>query len=172
MVPEETGQTSSIPFVEKKGFWGAVSGIVILLIAIPAAVAVARYRRKRHGTAVGERVNNPQRRSANLGLDHSIKNLRIKGRRFIAQKLNGRSHDNFFYWELCADKCGLQAECESWKQAANPAERFLAAYGERSGSTVRKLVEVLKDPEVDLTQIAYEIEQNFKTSPSVLETKV
>jgi len=67
MAPEETGQTSSIPFVEKKGFWGAVSGIVILLIAIPAAVAVARYRRKRHGTAVGERVNNPQRRSANLG---------------------------------------------------------------------------------------------------------
>lgn len=68
MAPEGTPQASSIPFVENKGLWGGVSGSLVLL-AIPIAVAI--YKRKRHGTAAGERVNNQQRRplmpSANLG---------------------------------------------------------------------------------------------------------
>ena len=67
----------------------------------------------------------------------------------------------YFYWQICADKLGLLAECESWKRAENPTEKFLTAYGEKAGSTIRKLVEVLRDPEVDLTQIAYEIEEKF-----------
>ena len=62
---------------------------------------------------------------------------------------------------MCADKLGWKTECESWKQAENPAEKFLTAYGEKAGSTIRKLVEILRDPEVDLTQIAYEIEGKF-----------
>ena len=62
---------------------------------------------------------------------------------------------------MCADKLGLAAECESWKRAENPAEKFLTAYGEKAGSTIRKLVEVLRHPDIDLTQIANEIEGNF-----------
>ena len=63
---------------------------------------------------------------------------------------------------MCADKCGLHAECRTWKHhAENPAEVFLTAYGEKAGSTTRKLVEVLRDPEVGLTQIANEIEEKF-----------
>lgn len=62
---------------------------------------------------------------------------------------------------MCADKLGLHAECKTWKHAENPAEKFLTAYGEKAGSTIRKLVEVLRHPEVDLTQIAIEIEENF-----------
>ena len=67
----------------------------------------------------------------------------------------------YFYWQACAEKCDLRAECESWKNAVNPAEMFLRAYGEKAGSTIRKLVEVLKDPVVDLTQIATEVEEKF-----------
>ena len=62
---------------------------------------------------------------------------------------------------MCADKLGLAAECELWKCAENLAERFLTAYGEKAGSTIRKLVEVLRYPDIDLTQIANEIEENF-----------
>lgn len=62
---------------------------------------------------------------------------------------------------MCADKLGLHAECEVWKQAENPAEKFLTAYGEKAGSTISKLVEVLRDPGVELTQIANDIEKKF-----------
>ena len=68
---------------------------------------------------------------------------------------------DYFYWQICAEKCGLRAECESWKNAANPAEKFLTAFGEKAGSTIRKLVEVLRDRDVDLTLIATEIQEKF-----------
>ena len=67
----------------------------------------------------------------------------------------------YFYWEIIAGKVGLRAGCEAWKNAENPAERFLKAYGEKEGSTIRKLVEVLRDPDVELTQFANEIETHF-----------
>ena len=67
----------------------------------------------------------------------------------------------YFYWEIIAGKLGLRAGCEAWKNAENPAERFLKAYGEKEGSTIRKLVEVLRDPDVELTQFASEIETHF-----------
>ena len=75
----------------------------------------------------------------------------------------------YFYWQACADKLGWQTECESWKYAENPAETFLTAYGEKAGSTIRKLVEVLRDPEVDLAQIATEIEESFSLPPDEVE---
>jgi len=85
----------------------------------------------------------------------------------------------FFYWQTCADKCGLRAvDCESWKRAENPAEKFLGAYGQKAGSTIRKLVEVLKVEGVDLTQIANEIEDKFSLpqaqgeNENVVETAV
>ena len=84
----------------------------------------------------------------------------------------------YFYWQTCADKCGLRAYCESWKRAENPAEKFLGAYGEKAGSTIRKLVEVLKAEGVDLTQIANEIEDKFSLpqdqgeNENVVETEV
>ena len=62
---------------------------------------------------------------------------------------------------MCAEKCGLHAECKSWRHTENPTEMFLTAYGQKADSTIRKLVEVLRDPEVDLTQIANEIEEKF-----------
>lgn len=71
---------------------------------------------------------------------------------------------------MCAEKLGLQSECEYWKHhAENPAEKFLTAYGEKAGSTIRKLVEVLRDPEVDLTQIANEIEEKFSPPQDQVE---
>ena len=70
----------------------------------------------------------------------------------------------YFYWEIVAGKLDLRAGCEGWKNAENPAERFLKAYGEKEGSTLRKLVEVLRDPEVDLTHFASEIETRFSKS--------
>ena len=70
---------------------------------------------------------------------------------------------------MCADKLGLRAECETWKSAENPAEKLLTAYGEKAGSTIRKLVEVLRDPEVGLTQIANEIEGKFSPSQDQVE---
>ena len=73
---------------------------------------------------------------------------------------------------MCADKVGLQAECESWKHADNPAEKFLTAYGEKAGSTIRKLVQVLRDRDVGLTQIANEIEKKFLPPQGVNETTV
>ena len=62
---------------------------------------------------------------------------------------------------MCAEKLGMRAECDSWKHFENPAEKFLKAYGEKAGSTVRKLVEVLRDPGVELTQFANEVEEKF-----------
>ena len=75
----------------------------------------------------------------------------------------------YFYWQVCAEKLGWQTECESWKRAENPAETFLTAFGEKAGSTIRKLVEILRDPEVDLTQIANEIEGNFSPPQDQVE---
>ena len=67
----------------------------------------------------------------------------------------------YFYWQITAGKLGFRADCETWKNSENPAEKFLRAYGEKEGSTVRKLVDVIRDPEIDLTQIASEIETQF-----------
>lgn len=64
---------------------------------------------------------------------------------------------------MTAEKLGIRDECEAWKNADNPAKKLLQAYGEKEGSTIRTLVNVLRDPEVDLTQIAKEIED--KVSP-------
>ena len=72
---------------------------------------------------------------------------------------------------MCADKLGWQTECESWKRTENPAEMFLTAYGEKAGSTVRKLVEVLRDPEVGLTQIANEIDGHFSPPQVQIENE-
>lgn len=70
---------------------------------------------------------------------------------------------------MTADKVGFRPdECESWKNHSdNPAETFLTAYGEKEGSTIRNLIKALRDPEVDLTQIAKEIEDKF--SPPQVE---
>jgi len=63
IAPDKTRQALSSPSVENKGLWGVVSGTVVLLVvAVPIAIAVAIYKRKRHGTAAGERLNNQQRR--------------------------------------------------------------------------------------------------------------
>ena len=67
----------------------------------------------------------------------------------------------YFYWQITAGKLGLREDCETWKNAENLAEKFLRANGEKEGSTVRKLVDVIRDPEIDLTQIASEIETQF-----------
>ena len=55
----------------------------------------------------------------------------------------------------------MRDECEVWKNADNPTKNLLQAYGEKEGSTIRTLVNVLRDPAVDLTQIAKEIEDKF-----------
>ena len=65
----------------------------------------------------------------------------------------------YFYWQTSAEECGLRAQCEGWRHVENPAEKFLRAYGEQAGSTIRKLVEVLRH--VRLTQFANEIEDKF-----------
>lgn len=62
---------------------------------------------------------------------------------------------------MTAEKLRLRDECESWKHGENPAEKFLKAYGEKEGSTIRNLVKALRDPDVELTQIAREIEEKF-----------
>ena len=67
----------------------------------------------------------------------------------------------YFYWQICAVKLGLHCTWVSWKCAVNPAEKVLTAYGRKAGSTIRKLVQVLGDPDVDLTQMADEIEGKF-----------
>lgn len=164
-----TPNTASI-LLEKSGeLWGGVIGGVVLLALAVTVLGIIRKksstRRKQLVAAGNDRLNKQQRRplvkSAKLDLDSPVSNLNIEGRRFITQKLNGKYHDGYFYWEIVAGKLDLRAGCEGWKNAENPAERVLKAYGEKEGSTLRKLVKVLRDPEVDLTQFASEIETRF-----------
>ena len=66
---------------------------------------------------------------------------------------------------MTAEKLGLRDECATWKIAENPTEKFLKAYGEKEGSTIKNLTTALRDPEVDLTQIAKEIDEKFAPPP-------
>lgn len=180
---EGTPYTASILLDQNGEYWGGVIGGVVLLALAVAVLGIiwkmCSTRRKHHATAGNDTLNRQQRRtlikSAKFDLDSPVSNLSIEGRRFITQKLNGKFHDDYFYWEIVAGKLDLRAECEAWKNAQNPAERVLKAYGEKEGSTLRKLVKVLRDPEVDLTHFASEIETHFSDQgkqENVKETQV
>ncbi|XP_078342276.1 uncharacterized protein LOC144628090 isoform X2 [Oculina patagonica] len=165
-----TESPASTPLVQKAGLWVGV-GVGILIIAIALVVVIIRRKSNRRKHDVNARTaatrgeemqqRTPLMPSAECGLDLPIKNLSIDERRFIAQRLNGRYYDGYFYWALTAEKLGLRDECESWKMADNPTEKFLKAYGEKAGSTIGNLIKVLRDPKVELTQIAKEIEEKF-----------
>lgn len=63
----------------------------------------------------------------------------------------------------------MRDECEAWRNADNPTKKLLQAYGEKEGSTIGTLINVLRDPEVDLTQIAKEIEDKFSPPQDQIE---
>jgi len=157
--PAGTSHPSSIPLAKDSRLWSGIGGGSIILFIAMVAVIIRKKLKNRRKLDAKQRQ--PLMSSVKPGLDGPISGLTIEGRRFITQKLNGKYHDGYFYWQMCADKLGLLAECESWKHAENPAEKFLTAFGEKAGSTIRKLVEALRDQEVDLTQIANEIEAKF-----------
>jgi len=68
-----------------------------------------------------------------------------------------------------AEKVGLGAESKTWKRLNNPTESFLKSYGEKVGSTVKTLIEALR--EGDLTHFADEIETAFSSSVHDGETE-
>ena len=68
-----------------------------------------------------------------------------------------------------AEKVGLGAESKTWKGLNNPTESFLKSYGEKAGSTVKTLIEALR--EGDLTHFADEIETAFSSSVHDGETE-
>lgn len=61
-----------------------------------------------------------------------------------------------------AEKLDLGAECRAWEAANNPTEKLLSAYGELEGSTVRNLVNALR--EAGLTHFANEVEKLVSTT--------
>ena len=68
----------------------------------------------------------------------------------------------YYYWQLTGEKLGFLAECKAWESAENPTEKLLKAYGEKEGSTIRKLIEALR--QMGLTRFAKEIEDKFSSS--------
>jgi len=97
-----------------------------------------------------------------LGLDLPIKDLTIEGKTFIAQRLNGKGNFGYYYWQLTGEELGFLAECKAWESAENPTEKLLKAYGQKEGSTIRNLIEALR--QVELTRFAKEIEDKFSSS--------
>ncbi|XP_020607681.1 tumor necrosis factor receptor superfamily member 4-like [Orbicella faveolata] len=162
--------------VENHWLWIGI-GVVVALVVAMIILMICRYRRnKRNQKGQGNRGANvgtdwEERRDTQesiplmLGLDLPIKDLKIDGKTFIAQRLNGKDNYGYCYCRSTGERLGFDsAECSAWQTAENPTEKLLKAYGEKAGSTVRNLIKALRDPEVGLTQFANEIEAKFSGS--------
>ena len=74
----------------------------------------------------------------------------------------------YCYWYRVADRVGLGNEAKSWVGLSNPTEAFLTAYGEKRGSTVRSLINALKDD--GLTHFASRVEERFSPAQDHVHT--
>ena len=66
----------------------------------------------------------------------------------------------YYHYQLVSEKLGfLQEDIRQWSRFDNPAEKFLAAFGEMEHGTILKLIEASK--QVGLTLFATKLEEKF-----------
>ena len=66
----------------------------------------------------------------------------------------------YYHYQLVSEKLGFkQEEIRQWSRFDNPAEKFLAAFGEMENGTILMLIEASK--QVRLTLFASQLEEIF-----------
>ena len=76
----------------------------------------------------------------------------------------------YFYWQRVADRVGLTNEARAWSGLQNPTEAFLTTYGEKSGSTVRTLIDALKKDKLTHFASQVEFDEAFSTKQDHVDT--
>ncbi|XP_015761851.1 PREDICTED: tumor necrosis factor receptor superfamily member 4-like isoform X3 [Acropora digitifera] len=165
--PEKIKETDQ-PLHKKSWLWAVIAAGGVI-IALPVVVGTAvKYRQPRpHVDNNPSRIRLIRRRQPQpRGLDQTIRSIEVDGRSFIAERLNDKDSQDYWFFLRVAEKLGIYQECSHFTSSRNPTEAFLKLYSEREGSTVRALVGALR--ECELTLFASEIEMKFA---SVQETE-
>ena len=74
----------------------------------------------------------------------------------------------YYYYQLVSEKLGFkQEEIRQWSRFDNPAEKFLAAFGEMENGTILMLIDASK--QVRLTLFASKLEEKFSQENVAVE---
>lgn len=168
---QQTQASEEKSFIEKNLPWVIVISAIVPMLALSLLLCRRwRRRRRRRKNQTGRLGNDNNPDGPELGrllsplrggLDSFIRDLPIEDRRVIAQRLNGKYHDGYYYWQIVAEKLALRDASRDWERAENPTEKLLSAYGEKDGSTIRNFIKALK--EADMTLLASQLENKFTT---------
>lgn len=101
------------------------------------------------------------------GLDRYLKDLKTQERKTVMQELGGKDGCGYFMWHAVVEKLDdpdLELESRGWEASDNNVniDKFLTAYGEKEGSTIRRLVKAIR--EAGLQFPANNLEQHFSTT--------
>ncbi|XP_015753728.1 PREDICTED: uncharacterized protein LOC107333426 isoform X2 [Acropora digitifera] len=167
--PENTKETDQ-PLHKKSWLWAVIAAGGVI-IALPVVVGTAvKYRQPRPRVDNNEGIRLIRRRQPQpRGLDQTIRSIEVEGRSFIAERLNEKDSQDYWFFLRVAEKLGISKECRGFTSLRNPTEAFLQLYSEREGSTLRAVVGALR--ECGLTLIASEIETEFASVQETEELK-
>ncbi|XP_015753729.1 PREDICTED: tumor necrosis factor receptor superfamily member 1B-like isoform X3 [Acropora digitifera] len=170
----ERSETTDLPVYEKPWLW-AIGAFPVVIIALPIVIVTAvRYRQdsneKSHDPVEDDQlIHRPRGQPRPRGLDQTIRSIEVEGRSFIAERLNEKDSQDYWFFLRVAEKLGISKECRGFTSLRNPTEAFLQLYSEREGSTLRAVVGALR--ECGLTLIASEIETEFASVQETEELK-
>lgn len=131
-------------------------GVVVVVVILLVAVAlVYRARRRKSNDNVHETTDHVLQPFLRIGLDRFLRELSTDEKKKIIREISG-SRCGYHDWHVVLEKLddpGLLEESRGWQARDDEIniKKFLEAYGEREGSTVKRLIQAIRDAGLGLS---------------------